>query len=478
VLEDGRRWGEAAFDWQWVDARAVLDQGSQTPYHFLTRGRGSSKTADLAGIAVAAMLDQAPAGSRLYGLAADRDQGRLLLDSIQGYAARTPMLQGALDVQTYRAVAVRTGTMLEVLAADAPGAWGLRPWLVIVDELAQWPSTPSVRNLWEAVTSAVAKRADARLAVLTSAGDPAHWSAKVLEHARADPLWRVHEVPGPAPWLDVARLEEQRRRLPESSYRRLFLNEWTSAEDRLASVDDLRACVVLDGPLAAQERFRYAIGLDVGLKRDRTVAVVAHPEPLHGGASGGPPSEPECVVEDFTVHSSGLRTWTRRRKDRPPGQEAPVTGHRIVLDRIEVWQGSRLLPVRLQEVEDWIAQASLSYGRARLVFDPYQAVGLAQRLRARGVQAEEFTFSQSSVGRLASTLHLLIRNRALALPGDEELLDELANIRLRETSPGVVRLDHDPDRHDDRAVALALVAQHLLQRPTPGRARRVPGPFR
>jgi hypothetical protein len=39
-------------------------------------------------------------------------------------------------------------------------------------------------------------------------------------------------------------------------------------------------------------------------------------------------------------------------------------------------------------------------------------------------------------------------------------------VRLRESSPGVFRLDHDRDRHDDRAVALALAASYLVERPT------------
>jgi phage FluMu gp28-like protein len=82
------------------------------------------------------------------------------------------------------------------------------------------------------------------------------------------------------------------------------------------------------------------------------------------------------------------------------------------------------------------------------------------------VEVQEFTFSSASVGRLASTLHLPLRNRNLRLPRDEELLDELANVRLRETSPGVLRMDHDPDRHDDRAIAVALAATALLQRPS------------
>ena len=58
---------------------------------------------------------------------------------------------------------------------------------------------------------------------------------------------------------------------------------------------------------------------------------------------------------------------------------------------------------------------------------------------------------------------LLIRNRALALPDDEELVSELANLRLRETAPGVLRIEHDADKHDDRAIALALAAHRLAR---------------
>jgi phage FluMu gp28-like protein len=102
-----------------------------------------------------------------------------------------------------------------------------------------------------------------------------------------------------------------------------------------------------------------------------------------------------------------------------------------------------------------------------LVVDPWQAVGMAQRLRERGVFVEEFVFSQSSVGRLALTLHNLIKEHALAIPDDAALIDELANVRLRESAPGVYRMDHDPDKHDDRAIALALAAQWLLSLPAP-----------
>jgi hypothetical protein len=44
------------------------------------------------------------------------------------------------------------------------------------------------------------------------------------------------------------------------------------------------------------------------------------------------------------------------------------------------------------------------------------------------------------------------------------LLDELRNVRLRETTtPNVYRLDHDSSRHDDRAIALALGVLHFVE---------------
>jgi phage FluMu gp28-like protein len=79
---------------------------------------------------------------------------------------------------------------------------------------------------------------------------------------------------------------------------------------------------------------------------------------------------------------------------------------------------------------------------------------------------EQFSFSSGSVGKLAVTLHMQLKNRLFALPADPELRDELLNVRLRETGPGVYRIDHDADKHDDRAIALALAAVELLQTPS------------
>ena len=153
------------------------------------------------------------------------------------------------------------------------------------------------------------------------------------------------------------------------------MNRWTAAQDRLTNLADLRACVTLDGPQEPKPGRRYVIGVDLGLKSDRTVAAVCHSE---RGAAG--PS----------VH----------------------------LDRMAVWQGSPSKPVVLNEVEAWLDEAAHRY-RAAVVADPWQSVGMCQRLRSRGLRVTEYVFSAQSVGRLAITLHTAVRDHHLALPDDE-----------------------------------------------------------
>ena len=160
VLEDGRRWGAAAHAWQLTAMRRLLDP-SGPPHHFDTRPRGASKTTDAAAATIGLLLDQAPSGSRSYAVAADADQGALLLDALRGFVARSE-LAGALKVDSRRVTVLENDARLEVLAADGASAYGLRPWFVIVDELANWPMTANAREVWTAVVSAIPKVPGAR----------------------------------------------------------------------------------------------------------------------------------------------------------------------------------------------------------------------------------------------------------------------------------------------------------------------------
>ena len=391
------------------------------PYHFITRARGYSKTADLSGVALALLLTL-PAQSRCYWLAADEDQGRLALDSISGYVQRTLILRGAITVRSSRVEATPTGSALEVLAADAPSAWGLRPAAVFVDEFAQWPETTNARRLWEAVSSAVLKVSGARLVVITTAGSPTHTAAKVLDHAKTSRLWRVSETAGPPPWTSAERLAEQRARLPAGVYEQLFENRWVHAEGAFLDPEALADCTSLAGPALHRERHRYVAGLDLGHTNDRTALAIGHRE-----------------------------------------DEA------VVLDRLTVWDP----PVSFEDVERQTYEAWQRF-RFALHADPWQALHVLERLRSRGLHAKERTFSPAFKQRLASTLLQAVNDRALRLYPDDELRDELLALEVRQNAGGAWTFDHRSGGHDDRAVALALMLVAALETAPAPKHRRKP----
>lgn len=421
VLEDGRRWGETAADYQWTNAKAILAPDAEPRQHWIELPRGARKTTDLAGMLLALLYAQAPPMARLYVGASDEEQAAELIDAASGLISRTPELDGIYRVGELEITCIRSGASVRALAADA-SAMGKRAWLIVLDEVGNWPETRKARRFWGVLTSGNRKIAQCRTVVITNAGDPQHWAWKRRETARTSRHWRFVSIPGPLPWLTETDLEVLRENAETASeYERLHLNRWVTSEDRLASREDLAACTTLPGPLPYQPGKTYVAALDIGIVNDRTVLAVMHAE------------------------------------DEPAGRK-------VVLDRIDRWQGSKAAPVDLGDVRDTLIARAGEY-RAAAITDPHQAVLIAQEARGAGVPVHEFAFTSSSVGRLALSLHQAIRNHRMALPDDEDLADELVSVRLRKNTFGVYRLDHDSGAHDDQAVALALGTFWLMDEP-------------
>lgn len=437
VLEDGKRWGEVATDWQIADVEAVFAEAGPNK-HFLTRPRGGSKTTDIAGVAVSWLAADAPPRSRSYVVASNTDQAAILIDAAAGLIARTPELEGVLVVENERIINPETGAWVRVLSQSDSGAWGLRgTYLLILDEFAQWPETRGAKRVYTAVRSTVQKVKGCRLIILTSAGEPSHWSyTEVFKKALADLLsWRVSEMPGPVPWQLPEELESLRRELRPSEYDRLVLNIWSEDEDRAISPDDYEAAAMpcekttkgreailsLNGP---EKGHTYSIFVDIGTRNDATVIVVAHTE---------------AVVDDGTN-----------------------AARRLIIDHLERWQGSKKQPVQLAQVEERIVELSGRFFGAKVHGDPNQFVGTLQNLNRRGVKAEEFVFTATSVGQIATALVQTFRNRLIWIPDAPVLKDELLRVKLRESAPGVTRLDHDRSGHDDQAVTIGMAAHVLV----------------
>jgi hypothetical protein len=114
------------------------------------------------------------------------------------------------------------------------------------------------------------------------------------------------------------------------------------------------------------------------------------------------------------------------------------------------------------QVEDWLVEQSPLWNRAPVYADPTQFRGSIQNLNLRGVRAKEWNFTSTSVGEVATALVQTFRNRQIHVPNLPVLKDELLKVRLRESSPGVTRLDHDRQGHDDQAVTIGMGCRILI----------------
>ncbi|GAA6527957.1 hypothetical protein [Intrasporangium sp. DVR] len=448
VLDDGQRWGDVATPWQRADALAVIaaargdaDAVATGPAahaaavarrHNLLRGRGMSKTTDTAALALVLLLTLAPRRSRSHAYAADADQAGIMLDTIHGLADRSGLL-GLVDVGA-RALTVRsTGATLAVETADGASAYGLRPWLTLVDELGVWPATANHRRLWSAIVSAVPKVPGSVLLVIGTAGSPTGLGAEVWAEASTSPHWRTSHRPGPAPWWSPDDVAATRAALTASEWRRLILCEFAEGDDALTTPEDVAACIRSGSAvLPPRPGVEYVAALDVGTRRDLTALVVGHTERREAG---------RVVVVDRVLY------W---RPDRASGQAGRVD---------------------LSEVEAATLRLCREYRVRRLRFDRMQAEQLTANLTRAGVRADEFVFSAAGANRLARSLWGALRDHALDLPDDDETRTEFLSTRLVETGPGVVKIQNPPGSHDDIVTAVGMLVADLTERPDYGRGR-------
>jgi hypothetical protein len=142
-----------------------------------------------------------------------------------------------------------------------------------------------------------------------------------------------------------------------------------------------------------------------------------------------------------------------------PGQE-------LNLHALQTWQGNRDKRVSLDAVEEWLKGASQRYSAFRLVADPWQAVGLLQRLQNAGIRCSDVSFTSAYRGRIFGALLDVIRGERLRCPPHATLKDELLRLAFRDVG-GVLRVDHPSGGHDDHAVSLAMAVLAAAERPAP-----------
>lgn len=457
VVIDSRppsRFSLSARPWQWhwaAQYAPALDEvtgRSTAPYagprcFWRTLARGHDKTTGL-GRLISDTLAFSKKPLLIDHAAADEDQAALLVAAMKRECELNPWMNQ--HIRFTKGGAVGPGGELAILTSDAPSAAGRIPDIITVDEITHWRS----RDLWDMLWSSVNKREQTLVVVITNAGVRDSWQWDIKEAAKDIPgRWLVYEAPGRLDsWMSEENIAKDRRLLTPSEARRLLDNEWIdpAEESGYLARADIEACENLGRDLGlvyttqGKRGVPYWASLDYGPKRDRTALAIVHQS------------------------DSGL----------------------LIVDKLDVWQGSPDAPVQIADIRSWVDEARQFFGDVSVVADKYELEELIQDL-SRRMRVERFE-PRGGKGNyeMAELLRSLIVNRQIAwYPGcgslpvkdgkTETLKDELLGLVTRPMSYGY-RFDHEATKHDDRAVAIGMAAVKILAGIVPHRFEVPPTP--
>ena len=414
-LPDGRSVAQALKDDPWQREPLAMIDDPRTRLAFVDQTRGGGKTTLCAWIAVERLVLRR--NHDILVVSNDRDQARILSREANGFIARDEVLRRVCDPLRERIENKVNGSRLEVLSSDAVSAYGLgsRSTSIIIDEFWGAPN----RELFDAMWSSVPKAPDSQLIALTNAGpdrDGIAWEIRELCRLSDDPalrFWASAEHNITPSWIDAEEIERQRRTLPHSVFARLWLGEWGHGSGDFLTREQVEECIDerLDPRTSnfAKNR-RYYLGVDLGLRHDRSVIAVIH-------------------------------------KERET----------VIVDHLATWHGTPEHPVSLEDVQAHLHMLGKRIPRLkRGLLDPWQAAMMLERARRAGLRTiEEMTFTPANIQLLSQTLWNTFRSGNIRIPPHAALIDELVTLRIVEKRYGW-RIDHQAGGFSDHVIALGL----------------------
>lgn len=259
--------------WQERIIRQIFDAEGKPQYRkvFIALPRKHGKTELAAAIVLYLMLGTGKKAHRIYSASGDHKQAALIYDAAVSMIAQSETLNGCTKVykSTKRIEVPRMDSFYEALSSEDDQKYGLRPSVIMLDELWVMPN----RRLYNALKTAFGATKSPLTIMITTAG----WDRESLcweqwEYARAvrdgqidDPgfLPILFESPDDEDWtsedvwrktmpalgdfcqMDFIREEfKQARQLPvyENTFKQLYLNRWTNQAERWISQEAWDAC--------------------------------------------------------------------------------------------------------------------------------------------------------------------------------------------------------------------------------------------
>lgn len=413
-----------------IEYMAGLRESYAGPRRFWrTMPRGHDKTGTIARLANWAI---AFSRNKVSGTAAasDRDQSRVLLQSMTREIELNPWLADRLAAHNY--IVRGPAGEVEIVASDAGGASGLKADFIIMDEITYWRK----RDLFDMLLSGAAKRPQSVIVIITNAGIRGSWQHQLMEACRDDPLWDVRETPPAtklASWMSAEEIASDRAKMTASHARRVYDNIWSDATDSpLLNWDAIRGChdpSTLWPGGRPQVRTRVGnlyVGFDVGRTHDRSVI---------------------SLLEEIgdVLHLRALKVLHKADFDRQESEFSALLNDPLIRPHLR--------------------KARIDRGGIG-----YQ---LAERMERKFPRiVEGIAMSQQWQGQAALRLAMRFEQRRIRIPDDAELNVDLQQVEEVGTTKGgvpLLRTDRNETGHGDRFWSIALAADAvpvIPQRPT------------
>ena len=418
------------------------------------RGNGKSTLCAVI-VGVLLFLDNEP-GAEIFSAAGSRDQAREVFNPFNYNCLSSPYFSRKTKSYVNSVVHIdpKTGAPLgsyKSISADADTQHGGAPHGVIFDEV----HVQKNRNLWDVLETGAAKRRNALIVGITTAGPydpnslyhelhthaervrdghPANSFLPVIYAASPDDDWRSPETWRKAnPNLNISISEEEVARMCqravdtpgfENTFKRLHLNIVTQTEQKWLDMDSWQAC----GPKEPREQKAWldrtlskargpcVAGLDIGSTSDTTALVLAFVRP----------SGKVVLLPFFWIPEA--RVAKRERRDRVPYRDWARDGY------VTITEGNE---TDYDTVERDIDRLGVRYGIEKIAADRlFQGAQLTQRLGKRGYEIVDFGQGFTSMSAPTLTLEQLVNAGRIQHGGNPVLRWMAANCSVQTDDAG------------------------------------------
>jgi phage terminase large subunit-like protein len=402
---------------------------------FVEVPRGNGKSSLAAGIALWGAFLEGEPGADCYSVATKRDQARIVFDAARQMVRRTSALAKRITVQNHNLHQLDSASKFEPLSSDAHTLDGLRPHIVIADEVHAHPDSAVI----DVMLTGMGTRRQPLLFEITTAGINRHgpwWAHReytraILEGDHQDDSWfgvifnadLEDDWADPATWaianpgygkqVKIDYLKDQCRKAQrilghQNTFRRLHLGQLVEQMDRYLDMDawDASAGVVdLD---------------DLSTRVDLTACVLTFADD-DGGVT---------VRPWFWCPEAGVDK--RSRMDRVPYQHWVDQGH------LTATPGN---VVDYDRIRADLNELGRRFRITELAFDPWNASQIATQLMGDGFQVVELRQGFRSLSEPTKHLQALVSDRKLRHGGHPMLRWMARNLVVREDVNGNVMPD-------------------------------------